>query len=253
MDAHQIAEKIETLIASGAEGYEYGKKLLNVRDLGTQEGVSAQTASAAYQSLAMRGLVRISKKSGTWVIGSKTTKIHLGTFDSAPDWTLPVWSTDDETDVKETKLYKVSVSQAEGLTEWGIADGTQITERHYVKTVNGAPVQHKVTVLPYDRAIAMPRDADYAGIAPMMTPVGHPVVSQPSGMTMSDWLGWGVDSYVTEFGDSKMSEESAEIFGVPAGTVSMGSFCMAKTADGETVFVVITTQSKTAKFTITHK
>jgi hypothetical protein len=33
----------------------------------------------------------------------------------------------------------------------------------------------------------------------------------------------------------------------------MGSFCMAKTADGETVFVVITTQSKTAKFTITHK
>jgi GntR family transcriptional regulator len=253
MDAQQIAEKIEVLIAAGAEGYEYGKKLLNVRELGAQEGVSAQTASAAYQALALRGLVRISKKSGTWVIGSKTTKIHLGTFDSAPDWTLPVWSTDDENDVKETTLYKVGISEANGLTEWGIADGTQIVERHYVKRVNGAPVQHKVTVLPYDRAVAMPQDPGYSGMAPMMTPVGHPIVSPPSGINMSQWLGWDVEDYTTEFGDTKMGPESAEIFGVPAGTIAMGSFCMAKTRDGETVFVVITTQAKTAKFTITHK
>jgi GntR family transcriptional regulator len=253
MDAHQIAEKIEALIASGAEGYTYGKRLLNVRELGTQEGVSAQTASAAYQALAMRGLVRTTKKSGTWVIGSKTTRIHLGTFDAAPDWTLPVWSTDDDTDIKETKLYKVSASEASGLSEYGIADGTQIVERHYVKTVNGAPVQHKVTILPYDRAIAMPKEPGYTGIAPMMTPVGHPVISQPSGMNMSDWLGWGVDDYVTEFGDTKMTEDSAEIFEVPAGTIAKGSFCMAKTSEGETVFLVITTQGANTKFTITHK
>lgn len=253
MDAQQIAKKIEALIAEGAEGYTFGSKLMNVRALGAQEGVSAQTASTAYQALAIRGMVRISKKSGTWVIGSKTTKIHLGTFNEAPDWTLPVWSTDSDDDVKETALVRVNSREAEGLAEWGIADGTRILERHYVKKVNGAPVQHKVTVLPYDRAIAMPIDPDYTGPAPMMTPVGDEVITPPSGLNMSQWLGWGVDTYTTDFGDCEMSADSAEIFGVPAGTAAMGSFCMAKTEDGETVFVVITTQSKTARFTITHK
>lgn len=251
MDANQIAEKYEKMITTGELAY--GARLPSVRDLGTTEGVSPQTAAAAYSILAAYGLVRTSKKSGTWVIGAKSTRLHLGTFDSAPDWNLPVWSTEDPTDVKTTTLYKVSVDHAEGLSDWGIPDGTRIAERHYVKTVNGAPVQHKVTVIPYDRAVCMPQDADYEGVAPMMSPVGHPVISPPLGINMSTWLGWGVDDYVTVFGGTKMTEEAAEAFGVPKGTPGMGSFCTAKTATGETVFVTITTQTLTAQFTITHK
>lgn len=253
MTAQTIADKIEPLIAAGAEGYRFKDQLLNVRALGEQEGVSAQTASAAYQILAMRGLVVTTKKSGTRVTGAKTTFIELGTFDRAPDWNKPVTSTDEEGDVTETTLTEFEVTEASGLAEWGIADGTRVTERHYTKTTNGAPVQHKVTYMPYEYAEAMPQDASYQGVPPMLSPKGQPVVSPPRGINMSQWLGWGVDDYVTEYGLVKTTEAASKALGVPVGTPMMGSICKATTPEGKTVFMVLTTQSITAKFRLIHK
>lgn len=253
MDAHQIAAKYKKLIIAGAPGFENGNRLKSVRDVGTEEGVSAQTAAAAYSLLATYGLVRTSKKSGTWVIGAKTANMHLGSFNAGPDWNLATWSTGDENDVNTITLYKVSVDQAEGLAEYGIPDGTQVAERHYRKEVNGVPVQHKVSVIPYELAVKMPQDPSYTGVAPMLSPVGHPVISPPKGISPAEWLGWDVDRYFTTIGVTDMTRSAAEVFGVPVGTPGIGHFTVAKNSGGGTVFVSVGTSTLTHKYTIDHK
>lgn len=253
MTAQTIADKIEPRIAAGDEGFQYGDQLLNVRALGAQEGVSAQTASAAYQILAMRGLVVTTKKSGTRVSAPKTTYVEAGTFDRAPDWNKEVSTTGNPDDVIEVTLTKFEVSAASGLSEWGIEDGTRVTERHYTKTTNGAPVQHKVTYMPYEYAESMPQDDTYQGVPPMLTPKGQPIVKPPRGINMSQWMGWDVDDYVTEYFLVKSSPDAAKALGIPVGTPMIGSACKATTTEGKTVFVVLTTQALTARIRLIHK
>ncbi len=61
----QVAERIETLIYNGV--LKTGNKLISVRALSREQGISMSTAYKAYSELEMRGLIEARPKSGYYV------------------------------------------------------------------------------------------------------------------------------------------------------------------------------------------
>jgi len=253
VNAHEIAEKIEGLITAGAEGYRHGDRLLSVRDLGESENVSAQTAAAAYSLLAVRGLVVTSKKSGTRVAATKSASFRLGSF-GKPDWNLKDWEVKDGTDEGTVSLYDLVFSNADAhLAEIGFPEGSQVVERHFRKDIAGVPVQHKVTILPYDLARSMPQDSSYDGPPPMMTPVGHPVVDRPAGKSMMDWLGWDVAHNRVEIHNGPIGEMAAKVLGVPQGTPGLIANATIRDSSGNVLYVTISTGLSTNVYVLDHE
>lgn len=252
MDAHQIAAKIEGLIASGAEGYQHKNRLLSVRNLGEAEGVSAQTAAAAYSLLEARGLVTVSNKSGTYVSATKAAVFRLGSFDCAPNWDLKDWEVKDGSQgVMELEKMAFEATDEE-LATIGREPGTRVVVRHYRKLIDGVSVQHKAVVLPYDLASTMPQDENYEGLPPMMTPIGHPLIVRPEGRSMHDWLGWDCKTNQVRIKNVAVGEMAAKVLGVPVGTPGLAAYGTIRDSAGDVMYTTILTGLATSEFVLDH-
>ncbi|MEV5205161.1 GntR family transcriptional regulator [Streptomyces sp. NPDC053720] len=238
MTANAIVAEIRRGIAAGE--YAYGARLPSVRDLADQHGVSQQTAAAAYAVLSALGLTRTAAGSGTTVAAGPAADAHLGTYAPPELAAAKAWqaSSPNSEVSEETYLVRQATAPAE-WADWGIPEGAAVVERHRIRRVDGVPVQHKLTVLPYEIAARMP--AGHEGIPPMLAPVGAPPVSPPAGTRMADWMGWDVNRTQCQITAEPMDSAAAEALGAPDGGPGFRVVSVAKAADGETLYVTVTT------------
>lgn len=238
MDAQTIAEEIRQGIASG--DYPHGSRLPTVRALADQHDVSQQTASAAYSVLATLGLVRTDRRSGTRVAAGKSADAHLGTF-SPPDLAAAeAWkpgSTDAQAS-EETTLVR-QITALDYMAAWGIPAGSPVVERTRIRSVDGVPVQHKLTVLPYEMAAREPEG--HEGVPPMLAPVGAEPVRPPRGVRIADWLGWNVADTQCSITAEPMDEAATTALGLSPNAPGFRVVAITRNTDGETVSVTVTT------------
>ncbi|MGW3378417.1 GntR family transcriptional regulator [Streptomyces hydrogenans] len=236
MNANGIVAAIRKGIAAGEHAY--GARLPSVRDLADQYGVSQQTAAAAYAVLTALGLTRTTPGSGTTVAAGPSADAYLGTF-APPDLSQgEAWTPSTGEATEETYLVRQSVAPAE-WTDWGFAEGADVVERHRVRRVDGIPVQHKLTVLPYD--VASRRPAGHEGVPPMLAPVGAPPIKPPTGVRVADWLGWSVARTRAQITAEPMAPAAAEALGMAEGSPGFRVVNVSETADGATLYVTVTT------------
>lgn len=88
----EVAERIETLIER--QILKVGDKLLSVRALSKEQGISLSTAFQAYYSLESKGLIEARPQSGYYVKFSKSSHLELPKVCEPPDDAIPV-SVDD--------------------------------------------------------------------------------------------------------------------------------------------------------------
>lgn len=84
----EVAERIESLIDN--EILKVGDKLLSVRALSKEQGISLSTAFQAYYSLESRGLIEARPQSGYYVKFSSTCALDLPKVCEPPDDAMPV-------------------------------------------------------------------------------------------------------------------------------------------------------------------
>jgi GntR family transcriptional regulator len=237
MNANGIAAEIRKGIAAGQ--YRYGTRLPSVRDLAEQHGVSQQTAAAAYATLAALGLVRTERGSGTIVAAGPSADAHLGTF-TPPDLAAAVaWQPNEGGQASEETTLVRQLPAPEHMAAWGIAEGSDVVERTRIRSIDGVPVQHKLTVLPYGYASRTPEA--YEGIPPMLAPVGAEPVRPPHGVRMADWLGWDVAGTACAITTEPVDPAAAAALGVPEGTPGFRVVAITRDNKGDTVSVTVTT------------
>ncbi|MFF0561519.1 GntR family transcriptional regulator [Streptomyces sp. NPDC004266] len=238
MSANQIVAAIRKGIAAGE--YAYGARLPSVRDLAEQYQVSQQTAAAAYAVLTALGFTKTAAGSGTTVTAGPSADAHLGTF-SPPDLTKgTAWKPTGPAGQASDETYLVRQSTAPpAWTDWGFSEGSDVVERHRVRRVDGIPVQHKLTVLPY--AIASHRPDGHEGVPPMLAPVGAPPLKPPAGMRVADWLGWDVGHTECQITAEPMDPAASEALGMPEGSPGFRVVNVTKSGDGSTLYVTVTT------------
>ncbi|MET9957202.1 GntR family transcriptional regulator [Streptomyces sp. NPDC006339] len=239
MNANAIVADIRKGIAAGE--YAYGARLPSVRDLAEQYGVSQQTAAAAYAVLTALGLTRTAPGSGTTVAAGPSADAYLGTY-APPDLSQgEAWKPNGAGGgdaVEETYLVRQSTAPA-AWAAWGLTEGADIVERHRVRRIDGIPVQHKLTVMPYD--IASRRPEGYEGVPPMLAPVGAPPLQPPHGMRAADWLGWNVARTECQITAEPMDLAAAEALSMAEGSPGFRVVSIARTENGEPLFVTVTT------------
>lgn len=213
MNASYIAAELRRRIESGE--CERGTRLPSVTTTGKEFGVSGQTAAAAYAVLAALGLVRIEKgNGGTIVTAGRKSDAHLGTY-APPDLTAAVaWKPTEAAWGGDGGDLPGAPARGSGLHgRVGVPAGTVVVERHRIRKVDGVPVQHKLTVLPYDVAARVPEG--FEGIPPMLAPVGAEPQKPPHGVRFADWMGWGVVHTECVITTESMTTEASEALGVP--------------------------------------
>lgn len=238
MNANTIATAIRQGIATGQ--YPYGGRLPTVRELAEQYGVSQQTAAAAYAVLAALGLVRTDRRSGTVVTAGRSADAHLGTF-TPPDLAAAVaWKPNGGAGEasEETTLVRQLTSPGH-MGAWGIEEGTSVVERTRIRSVDGVPVQHKLTVLPYSIASLAPEG--HEGIPPMLAPVGADPVRPPHGARMADWLGWDVARTECAITAEPMDSAATKALTLPEGAPGFRVVAITRDSQGSTVSVTVTT------------
>ncbi|MYV42906.1 GntR family transcriptional regulator [Streptomyces sp. SID1328] len=239
MNANTIAAAIRKEIATGQ--HPYGSRLPTVRELAEQYGVSQQTAASAYSVLAALGLVRTDRRSGTTVTAGRQADAHLGHF-TPPDLGAEgaqAWRPTSGGDAAEETTLVRQITATDDMNAWGIPEGSSVVERTRIRSVDGAPVQHKLTVLPYTLAARTPEG--YDGIPPMLAPVGAAPVRPPHGVRMADWLGWDVAGTEVVITTEPMDKAAADALGVPEGTPAFRIVGISRDGEGQTVVVTVTT------------
>jgi len=238
MNANAIAAQLRAGIAAGE--YRYGTRLPSVRDLAEQHGVSQQTAAAAYAVLATLGLVRTEKGSGTTVAAGPSADAHLGTFTPPDLGAAKPWkpTTEGAQVSEETTLVRQLAATAE-MAAWGIPEGTDVVERTRIRKMDGVPVQHKASLLPYEIASQTPEG--HQGVPPMLAPVGAPPIAPPKGVRMADWLGWDVATTECAITAEPMSAAACEALGITEGSPGFRIINVTRDSEGVTVYVTVTT------------
>lgn len=234
----QIAAALRQRILSGEFAYE--SRMPNVRELAQEYNSSQQTAAAAYAALAGMGMVRTGRgKQGTIVAAGPPAAAHLGTFGPYDVTAATAWKALSGGPAEAvTARVRQTVATA-GMADWGIPEGTEVVERTRVRSVDGIPVQHKVTVMPYEVASRQPEG--YEGIPPMLTPAGESAMGPPPGVRMADWLGWGVTRTESTITAEPMDKDAAEALGLPEEVPGFRVVGISLNAEGGTVFVTVTT------------
>lgn len=109
---HEVAERIETLIEK--QTLKLGDKLLSVRALSKEQGISLSTAFQAYYHLESKGLIEARPQSGYYVKFSPQNTFDLPTCCKPTNEVLPVTLDDMITsvynDLRSTKITSFSVS-----------------------------------------------------------------------------------------------------------------------------------------------
>lgn len=238
MTATQIAAALRQRILSGE--FTYGSRMPNVRDLAEEYGTSQQTAAAAYAALAGLGMVRTHRgKQGTVVAAGPPASAHLGTFGPYDVTAAAAW-TPSAGQSGETVTTRVRQMPATAdMTTWGIEEGSEVVERTRIRSVDGIPVQHKITVMPYD--LAARRPDGYEGVPPMLAPVGAARVDPPAGVRMADWLGWGTVRTESSITAEPIDKDAALALGLPEDVPGFRVVGISVDASGATTFVTVTT------------
>ncbi|MER8233200.1 GntR family transcriptional regulator [Streptomyces sp. NPDC094049] len=240
LNANEIVATIRQGIAEGR--YRHGARLPSVRDLATQYNVSQQTAAAAYAVLAALGLARAERGSGTTVTAGPAADAYLGTY-TPPDLGangVQPWraARGGATESEETTLVRQIVATDE-MAAWGISAGSDVVERTRVRSVDGIPVQHKLTVIPYE--LAARRPVDYDGVPPMLTPVGAPPAKPPHGIRVADWLGWDIAATECIITAEPMPADACAALQMPEGSPGFRIVNLSRSGDGTTAYVTVTT------------
>lgn len=238
MNANAIVAKIREGIATGQ--YRYGTRLPSVRDLAEQYEVSQQTAAAAYAVLSALGLARTERGSGTTVTAGPAADAHLGTFNPPDLAAAQAWrpGSDGAQASEETTLVR-QIPAPDGMASWGIDAGTEIVERTRIRSVDSIPVQHKITVMPYEIAARTPEG--FQGVPPMLAPVGAQPIKPPHGMRIADWLGWDVDKTECVITAEPMPLDACSALRMPEGSPGFRIVNITLDSRGGTVYVTITT------------
>ncbi|MFI6899273.1 GntR family transcriptional regulator [Streptomyces sp. NPDC050256] len=236
MNAHEIAATLRSAIAAGE--YPHGTKLPTIRQTAELYGVSHQTAASAYSVLAVLGMVRTDRRSGTTVTAGQSADAHLGTF-VPPDLTAAeAWKpTSGGAASEETTLVRQTEDAPMSLP-WASTEGGFV-ERTRIRSVDGVPVQHKLTVLPY--AVASLKPEGHDGIPPMLAPVGAAPMKPPAGVRVSDWLGWNSARTACTITAEPMSPEACAALGLPEGAPGFRVQAVAYDPEGHAVFATVTT------------
>lgn len=237
MNANGIAAEIRNGIAAGQ--YRYGTRLPSVRELADRYDVSQQTVAAAYATLAALGLVRTERGSGTTVAAGPSAEAHLGTF-TPPDLAVAAaWQPAEGGQASEETTLVRQIQAPKHMEAWGIQEGSEVVERTRLRSIDGVPVQHKLTVIPYAYASRTPEG--YDGVPPMLAPVGAPPIRPPHGVRVADWLGWNVAGTSCAITAEPVDAAAALALGVPEGTPGFRVVAVTKDAEGATVSVTVTT------------
>ncbi|MEU6935018.1 UTRA domain-containing protein [Streptomyces sp. NPDC046374] len=140
------------------------------------------------------------------------------------------------TATEETRLVRQLDAPAQ-MAAWGITEGATVVERTRIRSVDGVPVQHKMTVMPYEIAAKMPDG--YEGTPPMLTPAGETSPKAPASVRVADWLGWDVARTESVITAEPMDETVCTVLGIPAGSPGL-RIRITRGSQDETVFVTIT-------------
>ena len=237
MNANAIVAEIRRGISTGQ--YRYGTRLPSVRDIADQYGVSQQTAAAAYAVLAALGLARAERGSGTTVAAGPAADAHLGTF-APPDLAAaqPWRPNQGGASTEETTLVR-QIPATEEMIPWGFPEGTDLVERTRIRSVDGIPIQHKITLMPYQIATRTPEG--YEGVPPMLVPVGAQPVKPPRGVRVADWLGWDVARSECIITAEPMLPDACSALGMPEGSPGFRIVNITRDSGGGTVYVTVTT------------
>ncbi|MFJ3699666.1 GntR family transcriptional regulator [Streptomyces sp. NPDC090052] len=236
MNANAIVAEIRKGIAAGQ--YPYGARLPSVRDLADQHGVSQQTAAAAYAVLSALGLAHTERGSGTTVAAGPAADAHLGTF-APPDLTAALpWKPSKEGQASEETTLVRQIPAPADMAAWGIS-GTDVVERTRIRSVDGVPVQHKLTVLPYEIATRMPEG--HEGVPPMLAPVGAQPIKPPHGTRITDWLRWNVAMTECTITAEPMELDACKALRMPEGSPGFRIVNIARDSQEDTVYVTVTT------------
>ncbi|MFD3511218.1 GntR family transcriptional regulator [Nocardia sp. NPDC058666] len=240
MNSNHIAADIRRGIAAGE--YRYGARLPSVRDMAERYEVSQQTVAAAYAVLAALGMVRTERGSGTVVTAGRSADAHLGNY-TPPDLasaTATAWKPSEEgvQATEETTLVR-QLAAPKSMEPWGIAEGSQVVERTRIRSIEGTPAQHKLTVIPYEIAARSPEG--HEGAPPMLAPVGSAPVKPPTGVRVADWLGWDVATTEAFITAEPMDPAASSALGMAEGTPGFRIVNVTKDSAGATVYVTMTT------------
>ncbi|WP_078887522.1 GntR family transcriptional regulator [Streptomyces sp. NRRL S-118] len=237
MNSNAIAAEIRKGIAAGQ--YRYGARLPSVRDLAERYEVSQQTVAAAYAVLAALGMVRTERGSGTVVTAGKAADAHLGTF-TPPDLAAATpWKPANGGQASEETTLVRQLAAPKHMEPWGIAEGSQVVERTRIRSVDGTPAQHKLTVIPYEIAARAPEG--HEGAPPMLAPVGSAPVRPPEGVRVADWLGWDVARTEASITAEPMDPAASAALGMAEGTPGFRIVNVTRDSSGGTVYVTVTT------------
>lgn len=237
MNSNAIAAEIRRGISAGQ--YRYGTRLPSVRDLADKYEVSQQTAAAAYAVLAALGMVRTERGSGTVVTAGRMADAHLGTF-SPPDLAAAsAWRPASGGQATEETTLVRQLPAPKHMGQWGIPEGDQVVERTRIRSVDGTPVQHKLTVLPYEIAARSPEG--HEGAPPMLAPVGASPLRPPTGVRVADWLGWDVARTEAAITAEPMDAAASDALGMAEGTPGFRIVNVTKDSAGGTVYITVTT------------
>lgn len=238
MTSTQIAAALRQRILSGE--FAYGSRMPNVRELAQEYNSSQQTAAAAYAALAGMGMVRTGRgKQGTIVAAGPQAAAHLGTFGPYDVTAATAWKPLSEAPAEAVTARVRQTTATAEMAAWGIPEGTEVVERSRIRSVDGIPVQYKVTVMPYE--LASRRPEGHEGVPPMLLPAGEPTSGPPPGVRMADWLGWGVVRTESAITAEPMDRDAAEALGLPEDVPGFRVVGISRNSAGETVFVTVTT------------
>lgn len=237
MNSNSIAEEIRRGIAAGE--YRYGARLPSVRDLAEQKEVSQQTVAAAYAVLGALGMVRTERGSGTVVTAGRSADAHLGTFTPPDLAAATAWQPSEGGQASEETTLVRQLAAPKHMAAWGITEGSQVVERTRIRSIDGIPAQHKLTVLPYEIAARTPDG--HEGAPPMLAPVGSAPIKPPAGVRVADWLGWDVSRTKASITAEPIDAAASEALGLAPGTPGFRIINVTQDSTGGTVYVTVTT------------
>ncbi|MFD6065366.1 GntR family transcriptional regulator [Streptomyces diastaticus] len=236
--ATSLAAELRRRITAG--DYAYGARMPSVRELAERYETSQQTAAAAYAALEGSGMVRVGRgREGTTVTAGPPADAHLGTF-TPPDLTAAkAWRSANDQGATEATIEVVQTAATPEMVAWGIPEGSDVVIRTRLRTIDGVPVQHKITVMPL--AIAERQPEGYTGVPPMLAPVGAPAVSPPEGVRIADWLGWDVAGTECAITAEPMSHAASAALGLPQDVPGFAVVGIARNSADDIVYVTVTT------------
>lgn len=238
MNSAEIIAAITKAIDQGE--YSYGQQLPPTRELGRKYGTSQQTVAAALAVLAGMGLVRVQPGARATVIAARRGTIHLGSFRSAnreiPTSTT-AWKRSAGDGAKESPTIVRQIITTEDDADTGIPVGAQAVERVRTRyNGDGAPAQHKRTVLTAEAAMLTPEG--WTGIPPLMSAED---VKPPEGKSIAAWLSMGVVSVVYSISTGPAADDAAAALTIPTGTPCFRIVSRGVREDGLTAYATVTT------------